>query len=432
MKLRWLIAVVASGVMILMAIAAAAPSQWDQPSASLAEEIAGILGPGQAHLTIRNLSTIPNDEIPAIRRLLEQDLKVHGVTTSEAESANLLRVTLSENLRERLWVAEIVEGNETRVAMVHVDLKADSLPLVQTGIVLRSKRVWGSSKLTSKAISFPSEPLLAALEIKDALILLEQGEIAVISSATPGDEQGQRFKLGQHLTPPRDPRGILIPSADGDGFTAFAPGTQCTGGFAHPEVTSAKESEWSVLCHESDDPWPIAIGLIAQTDAASGSTSLKAFNNAARDYYTGVVTPSLGVDLPPFYTAALLPRPSGAAFLFNGIDGKVQLVENGALKPVSGARDWGSDFAAINSGCGAGTQIIASGSGEAIADSLRAYELPAQEAVPASAPLATDGTVTALWSASDGKSIFAVVRKTAGPGSADQYEVDRVTASCNE
>ena len=111
MKLRWLIAVVASGVMILMAIAAAAPSQWDQPSASLAEEIAGILGPGQAHLTIRNLSTIPNDEIPAIRRLLEQDLKVHGVTTSEAESANLLRVTLSENLRERLWVAEIVEGN---------------------------------------------------------------------------------------------------------------------------------------------------------------------------------------------------------------------------------------------------------------------------------------------------------------------------------
>jgi hypothetical protein len=197
-------------------------------------------------------------------------------------------------------------------------------------------------------------------------------------------------------------------------------------------VTSAKESEWSVLCHESDDPWPIAIGLIAQTDAASGSTSLKAFNNAARDYYTGVVTPSLGVDLPPFYTAALLPRPSGAAFLFNGIDGKVQLVENGALKPVSGARDWGSDFAAINSGCGAGTQIIASGSGEAIADSLRAYELPAQEAVPASAPLATDGTVTALWSAPDGKSIFAVVRKTAGPGSADQYEVDRVTASCNE
>jgi hypothetical protein len=52
--------------------------------------------------------------------------------------------------------------------------------------------------------------------------------------------------------------------------------------------------------------------------------------------------------------------------------------------------------------------------------------LPALEAVPASAPLAMDGTVTALWSAPDGKSVLAVVRNAA-----DEYEVDRVTALCN-
>ena len=98
---------------------------------------------------------------------------------------------------------------------------------------------------------------------------------------------------------------------------------------------------------------------------------------------------------------------------------------------MSGVRDWGSDFATLHSGCGSGTQIVASGSGEAISDSLRAYELPAQEAVPVSAALAVDGTVTALWTAPDGKSIFAVVRKAASPGATDQYEVDRVTASCN-
>ena len=59
-------------------------------------------------------------------------------------------------------------------------------------------------------------------------------------------------------------------------------------------------------------------------------------------------------------------------------------------------------------------------------DSLRAYEMPAQEAIPASAPLAMDGTVTALWTAPDGKSVYAVVRNAA-----DEYEVDRVTALCN-
>ncbi len=141
----------------------------------------------------------------------------------------------------------------------------------------------------------------------------------------------------------------------------------------------------------------------------------------------GVVTPTLNVDLPPFYSAALVPRAVGSnALLVGGIDGKAQLAENNALHPVSGTRDWGSDFAVLHSGCGAGTEIIASGSGEAATDSLRAYELPALEAIPASAPLAVDGAVTALWTAPDGKSAFAVIRNQA-----NQYEVDRVTALCN-
>ena len=50
-----------------------------------------------------------------------------------------------------------------------------------------------------------------------------------------------------------------------------------------------------------------------------------------------------------------------------------------------------------------GTQVIASSSGEAANDSLRAFEIPALEAIPESAPLAMDGTVTALWTAQDGK-----------------------------
>ena len=84
------------------------------------------------------------------------------------------------------------------------------------------------------------------------------------------------------------------------------------------------------------------------------------------------------------------------------------------------------DFAALQSACGAGTQIIASSSGEAAGDSLRAYELPALEAIPASPPLSMTGTVTQIWAAPDGKSVLAVLRSAA-----DEFEVDRVTALCN-
>ncbi len=403
----------------------AAPSPWEQPAAALAEQIAGILGPGQAQLTIRNLSKMSTDEIPAIRRLLEQDLKTHGVQVSGAESANAIRVTLSENLRERLWVAEVVEGSETRVAMVHVDPAAAQAVPTQERIVLRKEQYVHSAGL-SRWPDIPfDEPVLAAIGTKTGLVVLKQDQVVLIDMTLTGWMARAGFYLNQRQQSPRDPHGIIIPSADGNGFTAFTSGSECTGSLVPAENKGPNsEDGWTIHCHASDDPWPIV-----QSDNANGS--LKAFYNASRNYFTGVVTPSVGVDLPPFYSAALLPRPDGAGLLIGGIDGKVQLAEANMLKPIAGTRDWGSDFAALNSGCGAGTQVIASSSGEALTDSLRAYELPAQEAIPASAPLAMEGTVTALWSAPDGKSVFAVVRNPGSEGQADQYEVDRVTANCN-
>jgi hypothetical protein len=417
-RLIWAIAMVAS---TLTEIAAPTPSQWEQPAANLAEQVAEILGPGQARLAIRNLSTVSTDEIPAIRRLLEQDLKTRGVLASDAEGANTVRVTLSENVRERLWVAEVVEGNETRVAMVRVEPGTAQQSQPKSGLALR-KQV---------AIT-TNEAVLAALEIAGGLVTIQPEEIVIYGHAAEGWREQKRVGIGQKKPLPRDPRGIILPSANGSGFEVSVAGMVCSGSY----LPAQPAGDWTVLCCESDDPWTIVQPPVAQTGSATQGTAtqmdvsvtpMKAFYNAARNYFTGVVNFSLGVDLPPFYSAAQIIRSaSSAPLLIGGIDGKVQILEGSALKPVAGTRDWGSDFAALHSGCGAGMQIVVSGSGEAAGDSLRAYELPAQEAFPASASLAMDGTVTALWTAPDGNSVFAVVH-----GAADQYEVDRVTALCN-
>ena len=393
----------------------AAPSPWEKPAADLADQIAAILGPGQAHLTIRNISTIPTGDVPAIRRLLAQDLKQHGVTMAGDECPNNLIVTLSESTRERLWVAEVEEGNQTRVAVVDVGpIQSPQLP-VAGGVTLLSQQMFAAR-----------DQILAVLETQPGLVVLEPEQVDLYAQAASGFEEQQHVSVEQRGQLARDRRGMLVMDEDGRRFDAWLPGIKCS--FA----PSATANDSAPKCRASDDPWPIAAApaseqTAAQAPAASTAVTLSAFYNASRDYFTGVVTPSLGVDLPPFYSAALIPRTaSSAALLIAGIDGKVQLVENNALHPVAGTRDWGSDFAVLHSGCGAGTQIIASGSGEAMNDSLRAYELPALEAVPASAPLSVDGTVTALWTAPDGKSVLAVVRN-----STDQYEVDRVTALCN-
>lgn len=391
-------------------------SRWAQPAAELAGQIADILGPGQAQLTIRNLSTIQASEIPAIRRLLEQDLKAHGVLNAGAESANAIRVTLSENARERLWVAEVVEGNQTQVAMVHVDA-ASSAPAIPTErMTLRRERVPG----LANQISGVDNPILATAELAGRMVAVYPDRISMFALGPGGWTESNTFPTG--AKPERDSRGVLVADVGGNAFSAWVPGAECAGSYSVPLSGANADSGWAVRCHPSDDPWPIY-----QSSDASGAPALKAFYNSARDFFTGVVTPGVGVDLPPFYAAGMIPRPAGgAALLVTGVDGKVLMVENSAMRTVPGTGGWGSDFAVVRTGCGAGTQVIASSSGEAANDSLRAFEIPALEPMPASSPLAMDGAVTALWTAVDGKSAMAVVRNAA-----NQYEVDRVTAFCN-
>jgi len=407
------------GVALLMPSFAAPPDPWEKPASELAEQIAAILGPGQAHLTIRNLSTISNDEIPVIRKLLAQDLKTHGVALAGAESANAIRVTLSESARERVLIAEVDEGTQSQVAMVDVGAIEEQRSLAASGVMLRSQQILASR-----------EPVLAALETPSGMVVLESAQIAIYAHDSDGWHEREQIGSGLSHAQARDPRGALLGYAGGSSFEAWLAGVECTGS----NSSAAQPANWTMQCRENDDPWAVTqppLDLTNWGPVPDGAnirvTPIRAFYNAARNYFTGVLAGSTGPDLPPFYTAALIPRSAdSAALLVGGIDGRVQLVENGALKAVAGTRDWGSDFAVLHTGCGAGFEVIASSSGEALSDSLRAYDVPALEAVPASAPLAIDGTITALSTAPDSKSVLAVVRNAA-----NQYEVDRVTALCN-
>jgi hypothetical protein len=410
-------------------------SPWQQPAAALAGKIADLLGPGQAHLTLQNLSSIPAAEFPAIQKLLSDDLRARGVIAAGAESANSVRVTLSESATERLWIAEVAEGDDTQVAMI--DAGPVIAPQFQNAGALMLRRV---------PVFTSAEPVLATLATPNGLVVLEPDQIAIYAHTPAGWGKLQSFPAAQ-VQLSRDPRGILHAAANRPGFEAWLPGQYCTGALAGGSAAGV----WTVECRKSDDPWLISSGTEnltsfepvtvapalpaplpnAQTGvmraAASPAPTLRAFYNAARNYFTGVIVPNPAVNLPPFYSAAFVPRLAGGdALIIGGIDGKLQLLENGVLSPISGARDWGSDFAALQSGCASGTQLISSGSGQAASDSLRAYDLPALEAIPASEPLPVNGTVTALSTAPDGKSVLAVVRTAA-----NQYEVDRVSATCN-
>ena len=360
---------------------------WDQPAADLAHQIAALTGPGPAKVLVRNNSTLSTAEIPTIRQLLERDLRNAGVLPTVADSATVIRITLSQNLQGGLWVAEVQEGTETRVVMLSVATEEPAAPPTASTLTLRRT-----------LLATEPDPVLDASIIAQRLVVLEPERILVYpaagaprSAAGPaGVTESQIFPIDHARSFPRDLRGRIVPAQDHP-FDAYLPGVLCTG----------TGVQLAVSCSESDDPWPI-------------TSSQRAFYNAMRDNFTGVLAPGYGMDLPAFYSAVEIPRATGSATLLNPVAGNVLLIENATAKQVTGTSDWGSDFAVIHSGCGSGAQVLVSGAGAAAAgDSLRAFEVSGREAIPVSAPLPIEGAITAISAAPDGTTVNVIVRRDA-------------------
>ena len=405
---------------------AARAASWEQPAAELAKQIAALSGPGAVKLTISNDSGLPASEVPAIQRLLERDLRGLGVVTGNKDSATLIRVTLSQNLQGGLWVAEVVEGTETRVTMLAVNLgAAAAMPGAPNLVVQRTLMITQPEPvLDAQIFTVGTLARLVVLEPERIVTWVRSSAGLAFAGAPAGGGwvEDQRFAIAHTRPLPRDMRGELIASQD-HLFDAYLPGVQCAGTNTGAQI--------AVTCADSDDPWPVSGPIGNQVAGAVGGPAgvpQRAFYNAMRDFFTGVLAPGYGMDLPPFYEASDIPRPTGTGLLLNTVDGRLMLIENNTLKPVAGAGDWGSDFAVLRSECGSGVQVLVSGSGAAAAgDSLRAYEIVGREAVAVSPPLPVEGAVMAIHANNNGTSATVVVRRDAPP----RYEVWNGAALCN-
>ena len=147
-----------------------------------------------------------------------------------------------------------------------------------------------------------------------------------------------------------------------------------------------------------------------------------------------MITPSTGVAPGPFYTAADLVEKSAMMTVYSEVSGQVRLNDGGGLKVLAGSRDWGSDVAGVQSGCGSGAQLLATASGVATQDSLRAYEVQGRNAIAVSAPLPMDGEVMAMWpmisanGAGGAPAVVAILKKQQPV----KYEAYRVSVVCNQ
>ena len=387
-------------LLVLLATSAFA-ADWSGKSAELAKAIAADSGPGTITLSVVNASSLPKDQVTEIQRALEAQLRISGVRVGVGANANSdVRVTLSETLQGYVWIAEIKQGNDTRVEMVTVPRPQSAVVAKNAPtVVIRKVLMWSQSSQILDMLVFDASSSNAKM------VVLDPDAISLYSLHDGKWQRDQNWPITHTRAFPRDVRGLLVAGKD-KSVQAYLPGMVC----------DASLSANAVVCRESDDAWKI--GLHA------------AFFNSGRNYFTGALVPAIDKAFGPFYSMAWLEKQSYALTIVIGLDGRVRMSDGVNDRTLSAAAtsDWGSDIAAVKSNCGTGTQLLVTSNGDDNAsDSIRAYEFPDRDPVPVSAAADFPGPIMARW-AHENTSATAIVRNL----QTGQYEAYSVSITCNQ
>jgi hypothetical protein len=384
-------------LVLALAFSVPAMAQWTEPIAHLAREIAGITGPGTVSLNLRNISSLPADQAAAIRRDLQNQLAAAGVrVVNPTSAAGEVKVTLSENVQGYVWVAEVQQGADRKVAMVSAP-RSQAVTPVRNGpsVAIRKTPLWTQDApiLDVAIVTAGNEP---------HMIVLDPAGVSLYKMAGGRWIFEQQLPIPRTRTWPRDVRGRLVAARD-HLFDAYLPGMVCA---------STKAPPLDLTCRAGDDPWPITGGQTA-------------IFGASRNFFTGVVTPGIGkhTSVPAFYSAAALARSNYTLWVFARADGSVHLMDGVNDVAVRAARDWGSDLATVKSSCGSGTQLLVSGPGDGeAADAVRSFEIADRDPVEVSPAAEFAGPVTALWPSTEGRGAIAVA-KNLKTGRFDAFEL---------
>lgn len=281
--------------LLLAAALRAAP--LDDAARDVAKRVAGALAPKEScAIQFRNPAQAPQADVTLVQRIFVQTIR-----PVNAEKTTEITVTLSQNPRTRLLVAEVRRGAETAVFISPYEA------------AMREK-----SALTVNRSMLWEQPdrILDAVLVDGGLLILDGSRIALTSIGIVR----QQAAIPATKPWPRDLRGRL--QVKGDQISANIADTLCKGTW-RPEI--------KVSCEPGAADWPLAPG---------------------RNHFAPP-------KLPPSFSYARLDR----AWITAGVDGKVRLISDNG-NPLAQFPQWGASVAAQPNPCGEGSAVVASSANE--------------------------------------------------------------------
>jgi hypothetical protein len=375
---------VLSALLFLILPAADAADDLSGAARELARKTAGFAKVEPQAVSWRNVSALSPAEMAQARAAFEAALQESGGRASGLSPISI-RITLSQNPTQYLLIEEAQSGDDRQVWIA---------TWKRSGA---ARHAAPGMSLQSKLILEQDEPILDVAFLSDAMLVLSPSKVMW---------RGQAAAMPAKSWP-RDLRGHLRVTADT--FQAFLPGTTCTGSSA-PLL--------HMDCRTTDEPWVL--------ESASRAILLANFA-ATRNYFDGRMVTQSGLrkTVTPFFSVAAVEEQGRTSWLLAAIDGRTQIFDS-AFDPQGSFTSWGSDLAAIDSHCGATSQIIATRPGDGSEpDAVQAFALVNGAPVPVTAPVTFAGPVTALWPS--GASAALVVARDLSTG---KYGAYVITVAC--
>jgi hypothetical protein len=240
------------------------------PAVQLAARISSLL-PRRAtvSLEIQNLTSLPVAGWSIFHNSLQDELRkagfqTVGVATAATPPDSRVRVTLSEDARGLLFVAEVFTGDNRQIAM---------LPWTLPSSAQAKPRV----TITKKDLWTQPEPILDILlaDSGSQMLILSSNKISSYRSMADKWTPSATASLLLPRPLPRDPRG-RIEAATG-GFDAFLPVATCTGAW-NPEL--------KLMCASGMANWPGTAGThwVADRNVLEGDAPTASFEGWGSDW----------------------------------------------------------------------------------------------------------------------------------------------------
>ncbi len=376
-------------LLVLAAVSSAGPSSaetWDDAAGRLADKIVSAMGSfEEAGLTVRNLSSLPADEVLAVRRALESALQGHGIRRIAIEEATVkIAVTLSDTPQYYLLTAEMERGEFRETALVSLPRAPGTEGQNHSALVLIEK----------KPVFQQERPILDLAALEQDILVLDPEGISIYSRENGRWQSRQSLPIRGASPWPRDLRGRL--KIENDSFQGFLPGTVCSG----------KINPLAMSCEQVQLPWPTEIGNVSLVPG--------------RNYF---VKP----DLPPFYSFAGVDERGSKRWIFAGLDGQTRLYDS-TFQELGSIGGWGSDIASIGSECGGKEQVLATlPAGSDGAAAVQAFELASRLPMALGSPVSFPGPVTVLWPTGEKNRVLAVTHNL----KLGRYEAYHLSVACS-